>query len=720
MFERSSLPLVTPQRLLFPGLLGFLTWMALSLLLVALAALSPRLFSPPEAGLQLGDDLPLGVMEDRSGTLSVDQVAALPDTAFTWLHAPLSKGYSSSVYWLRIHSPAQGPGGTGPLWLNVMPPHLDRLTLYQRDANGWVQHTNGDNIPISQRVRTRQLLFPLLEDQPLLLRLQTTSATQVYGTVWRDSALLAELSRTEWASGMHLGISLLLTLLIGRAAMDLRSRSLTASALLSFMVLVHTANARGYPLLWLPESAAGWFDVTVRLGVFALPASFAWQGREFFTQGTAWRRLDRLMVAHTIALLLAMLSIPVGRYAQWAPFAFFSPWLTATLCSAVAWTNMYRKGVTPVRILMAVPYTLHALLGLHVAATYIGWVSPRIDADVYWQAEALLLEIMIMVAVGANLVARFQHGQRRQAQLVETLALSERALDERVRQRTAELQQTQHNLQASLASERKMRDELQALLASERKMRNEQRQFFGMVNHEFRTPLAIMDLTAAEQFEFPTLEIAEQRERAATVRRACRRMAALVDNCLVGDRLNSSAFQPQWEHTLVAELVNDAAQLALWSSRHEVHLELAHAPATWVCDPMLLGIALSNLVDNAVKYSVPGEIGITARIDESGNLRFSICDQGPGLAPEVTHHLFKRGTRGGSTQANGFGLGLWVVRRIAQLHGGEVEVTASAKGGSCFTLALPSPAFTQPKEARHVQQESDRLSDGPSDIQPAM
>ena len=106
-------------------------------------------------------------------------------------------------------------------------------------------------------------------------------------------------------------------------------------------------------------------------------------------------------------------------------------------------------------------------------------------------------------------------------------------------------------------------------------------------------------------------------------------------------------------------------------------------------NPTLLKEMIRNMVDNAVKYAVPGEIRVAAQVDVRGNLRLSVCDQGPGLTPEATRGLFERGRRGEDARAQGFGLGLWVARRIAQLHGGEVEVAASAQGGTCFTLVLP-------------------------------
>ena len=79
---------------------------------------------------------------------------------------------------------------------------------------------------------------------------------------------------------MHQGVNLVLTLLIAGAALALRMRSLMAMTLLAFVVLTHNANVRGYAQLWLPEPWAPHADIWVSVGVFLLPAAFAWQARE--------------------------------------------------------------------------------------------------------------------------------------------------------------------------------------------------------------------------------------------------------------------------------------------------------------------------------------------------------------------------------------------------------------------------------------------------------
>ena len=653
-------------------------WLLASIALVVLFVLSPATFARPEpAGLRLGTDVPFLVLADPEGHLTVQEIAALPEDAFTRFTQPLNKGYTRDVYWLRVETPAaEQPGGQdagkGAAWLEVLPTYLDRVTLYQQSGGAWHEQNSGDTVSMAQKTRTRELIMPLLAGQPFILRVQTTSPMQMDATLWHSTGLMSHLSSSEWASGLHQGINLMHALLIIGAALALRMRSLAALALASVVCLMHGAADRGYLQLWLPAPLEHWGDLAVKLGTLVLPAALAWQFREVLTIGTRWHRTDRLLFVLGAVPLLCLASIPLGRYSDWAWIGVGAPWAISAVVAVVAWCNLVQGGATLEHVLLALPGTSYGLIGLYVTAAYLGWAPiPEIETSVLWQLNTLLLNIIVTVAVGAGLVRRFRDS-------MEKLARSEHTLEERVRQRTAELLQTQNTLQAALASERTMREE--------------QRQFFDMVNHEFRTPLAVMDSAATEQWTFPSPDLEEQKRRAAQMRRMCRRMADLMDNCLADQRLEAAAMDPQHEPVDVKGLVNDAAQLVQWSQRHSLALDLEGMPAVWLCDPLLTRIALSNLTDNAVKHAQPGEVRIAAQVDEQDRLCLSVSDQGPGLAPDAVQRLFERGQRGGTQQVRGFGLGLWAAQRIAQLHGGDVEVTASAQGGSCFTLILPQPA----------------------------
>ena len=226
---------------------------------------------------------------------------------------------------------------------------------------------------------------------------------------------------------------------------------------------------------------------------------------------------------------------------------------------------MRRDGLSTVGVLLMVPYTNYALMGGYVALAAMGILPAAVHTATYWQLMALLLNIVLAVAVGLRLVQQFRASAVRQRQLVESLERSEQSLEERVRQRTEELLHTQNALQAALHSEREIRQE--------------QRQFFNMVNHEFRTPLTVIDSAATEQWTFPSPEIASQVERAAQIRRACRRLTALVENCLVNDRLDAPGFKLHPDQAAVPELLEDAAQLVHWSRRHRLQLRTQEAPA---------------------------------------------------------------------------------------------------------------------------------------------
>ncbi|MDR0226685.1 MAG: histidine kinase [Burkholderiaceae bacterium] len=656
-------------------------WLVFSLGLVVCFILSPALLHLPAKRLQLGTDLPMQVLVDPQGQWSIDQVASMPMSAFMQLDVPLNKGYTRDVYWLKVQAPTiaadRTPPRHDPLWLEILPSYLDHVTLYQPQDGAWRARDSGDAARAGPRVHIRQLVFALTDDQPFILRVQTTSPMQLDATLWRSTGLMTQVSRVEWASGVHQGINLMLALLIIGAALALRMRNLTAMAVAAVAVLVHGAADRGYLQVWLPAHLAPWADLAVSLGTLMLPAALAWQMRELLTRRTRWQRIDKALLALGCLPLLCLPSLALGTYQDWAWIGVSAPWAISALFAIVAWSNLLRERISLVNVLMVVPSTMYGLMGLYVTAAYVGLASlPTLETSVFWQLNTLLVNIVITVAVGAGLIQKFRESMARQAQLVESLARSEHALEERVRQRTAELLRAQNALQAALHGERTLR--------------LEQRQFFNMVNHEFRTPLAVVDSAATEQQTFPTADIDDQLERAAQIRRACRRLTALVDNCLVSDRLDAPALRLHRAQVPISQLLEDAAQLVHWSPRHHLRLSARDAPSQWECDPMLVRMALSNLVDNAVKYAQAGEIRICARLQDPQLLQLTVSDDGPGLTPEAAQRIFERFERGQRMdQTRGFGLGLWVARRIARLHGGDVQATPSEQGGTCFVLTLP-------------------------------
>lgn len=659
---------------------AFLGWVMLSLMLVALFVLRPIIVADSAKGIRLGTDWPMEVFKDTDGSFTADAVAALPDAAFTPSHTALSQGYTRTVYWHKIAAPPLEPRSAlvpdDPLWLEILPPYLDRVTLYQRDGQQWHEIRSGDTVPMAERLSVRQLAFPLMEGQPLLLRVQTSSPMQWHGTVWRSSDWLVQLSAVEWVAGLYQGLSLTLVLLLVGAAMMLRMRSLAAVATAAFASFIHGAADNGYLQIWLPSSLTHWGDTAVSVGTLALPAALSWQVRELLTRHTAWRRVDRLLLLVGLAPLLCLVSLPLGRYSDWAWVGIIAPWVIAALWAVVAWSNLKRQGPTLVNTLMVTPSTIVSLLGVYVVAVYMGWtVSPTIETNMLWQVATLAINVLVTLAVASELVQKFRASMQQQSRLVAQLERSEQALEDRVRQRTGELLQAQNSLQLALHREKELS--------------HEQRRFFDVVNHELRTPLAVIDSAAMEQIAFPSSELEPQLERATQIRRACRRLTTLVDNCLVNDRLEAHDLRLQITQVALASLIRQAVQLVRWSPRYTLKLDTAGAPHTWNCDAMLMPVAINNLVDHAVKHAAPGHIGLRVCANEVDGLAVTMDYRGSALPPEVVQNLCEDASASAPLQPAGFSTGLALVKRIARLHGGDCHLDHTAQGTTRLRLQIP-------------------------------
>jgi signal transduction histidine kinase len=114
-----------------------------------------------------------------------------------------------------------------------------------------------------------------------------------------------------------------------------------------------------------------------------------------------------------------------------------------------------------------------------------------------------------------------------------------------------------------------------------------------------------------------------------------------------------------------------------------------------LADRELLGLALRQLLDNAVKYSPPAS-AIEIVADASSTIDIAVRNSGPAIAERELGRLFERFYRGANaSHVPGTGMGLAIVQRIAQVHGGSVTVTSAIEGGTAFTMSLPRGAATR-------------------------
>lgn len=223
------------------------------------------------------------------------------------------------------------------------------------------------------------------------------------------------------------------------------------------------------------------------------------------------------------------------------------------------------------------------------------------------------------------------------------------------------------------------------------------RDFVANVSHEIRTPLTVL-AGFVETLQNLPLSEAEQTRYLDMMATQSRRMQTLVNDLLTLSRLEGSPLPSFAEWTPIAQLHEAYAHearalsesLVLPADPAQVLVLDAGPGKALAGSGAELISALSNLVNNAVRYTPPGgriEARWTALAD--GRLEFSVSDTGPGIAPEHIPRLterFYRVDRSRSRETGGTGLGLAIVKHVAQRHGAELRIESTMGVGSRFTL----------------------------------
>ena len=240
---------------------------------------------------------------------------------------------------------------------------------------------------------------------------------------------------------------------------------------------------------------------------------------------------------------------------------------------------------------------------------------------------------------------------------------------------------------------------LQEALAASRDASLVKDEFLAVLGHELRNPLSpivasldLMDLRA---------ESASQRER-TIMRRQVNHLKRLVDDLLDVSRITSGKMQLEMRPLNLAEVVRHAA-----SSRPDAQVSVAAADAVWVNgDESRLAQVLNNLLSNAERFGA-GKIGVSLS-SRGDTARLEVSDGGIGMDPELLARVFEpfyQAPQQVARSTGGLGLGLAIVRKIVELHGGRVSAHSEGLGsGSRFVVELPLAAAQAPAPEPEVRQ----------------
>jgi CheY-like chemotaxis protein/two-component sensor histidine kinase len=226
--------------------------------------------------------------------------------------------------------------------------------------------------------------------------------------------------------------------------------------------------------------------------------------------------------------------------------------------------------------------------------------------------------------------------------------------------------------------------------------------------HELRNPLApirnaVQVLRLKEESD-PDLKWAHE-----VIERQVRQMARLLDDLLDVSRITRNKLELRQETVGLASVVESAIETScplIRENRHQLFVHLPEHPVTLEGDPVRLAQVLSNLLNNAAKYTDPGgNISIEARVS-GGEVHIAVRDTGIGIAPEMMPHLFDIFSQANAARERaqgGLGIGLSLVKGLVELHHGSVEAHSEGLGcGSEFAVRLPLPLSSQHRQGESI------------------
>jgi two-component system, sensor histidine kinase and response regulator len=600
-------------------------------------------------------------------------------------------GLQSKPVWLRLTLRNNSKKGI-EYWLEVSYPQLDVVELYSPDETGYSKMATGDSRRFSERpIQHRNFVFPLHleggEQQTFYLKVASDSSVDVPAKLWEPDTFMHESQRLFIGQMLYFGMVLALSLYNLLLFFSLRDRSYFYYVLFTLTSGLSLVSFSGIAFQYLWPDSPGWANVSGMVGFASNGFMILLFQRRLLETPRFAPILDRVLVTFLGINILQIIGLALA-FGSMIRIAIAIDALNMLLITVIA-IVCQRRGQHSARFFL-IAFSFLAATGVLTALRSVGMVPTNfltINGLHFGSAMEMLL-------FSLALADRFNHIRREkeaaQEQLVDNLKRSERELEQRVHERTAELSRA--NLE--------LREHEKALEAAKEVAEDASRMksaFLANMSHEIRTPMnAVIGMA---YLALRTNLDSRQRDYIEKIHRAAISLLGIINDILDFSKIEAGKLNLEATDFSLHEVLLNLNTVTGYKAREKglrYHFAIDDdVPVQLKGDPLRLGQVLINLMSNAIKFTDKGEVLLRCWIDSASDasvdLRFEVRDTGIGMTPEQLAKLFNAFTQADDSTTRrygGTGLGLTISKRLVEMMGGAMTVRSTPGTGSVFGFTL--------------------------------